>query len=112
MSKTSWKKLVGKSYLTGEDLGDKEVTLTINEVSLQEVRNQKGKENKPVATFVGTEMKLVLNVTNLRTIARNLGSKFIEDWAGQQITLIPKKGRFFGEQQTVVRIKSDKSKIL
>jgi len=54
---------------------------------------------------------LVLNVTNMKSIAKIAGSNYIEDWAGVEITLIPVKGVFFGESQEVVRIKKDVSNI-
>ena len=111
MSKTHWRAIAGKEYLIGEELDGKEVTLTIKEVVQEELQNQKGKEIKPVASFVGTDRKLVLNVTNMKAIAKVLGTPYIDDWAGKQITLKPVKGRFFGEDQTVVRIKQDYSNI-
>ncbi len=105
--KTHWRTIAGKEYLVGEELNGKEVTLTIEKVELTEIRNQKGVETKPVAFFVGTEKKLVLNVTNMKAITRALKTGYIEDWAGKQITLIPQSGRFFGVQQEVIRIKTD-----
>jgi tRNA splicing ligase len=111
MTKTHWRTIAGKEYLVGEELLGKEVPLTIKEVKIEELQNQKGKENKPVASFEGTERKLVLNITNMKTIAKVLGTPFTEEWAGKQITLIPVSGRFFGEDQIVVRIKQDYSSI-
>jgi len=109
--KTHWRTVAGKEYLVGEELNDKDVTLTIDKVTVEELQNAKGKENKPVMTFEGTDRKLVLNVTNMKTIAKVLKTSYIEEWAGQQITLTPLKGRFFGEDQTVIRIKQDLTKI-
>ncbi len=110
-NKTHWRTIAGKEFLVGEELAGKDVTLTINEVKIEELRNKQGKENKPVMSFIGTERKLVLNVTNMASIAKALGSSFIEDWSDQKITLTPVKGRFFGEDQEVIRIKQDFSKI-
>ncbi len=107
MTKTHWRIVAGKEYLVGEMLNDKEVILTIEKVERIEIQNQKGKEIKPVAFFKGTEQRLVLNTTNMRSIAKALKTPFIEEWAGKQITLIPVQGRFFGEDQTVIRIKTD-----
>jgi len=107
MSKTHWRTVAGKEYLVGEELNGKEVTLTIEKVELTEIRNQKGVETKPVAFFVGTTKRLVLNVTNMKAIARALGSGYIEDWQNKKITLIPQSGRFFGVNQEVIRVKTD-----
>jgi len=105
MSKTHWRKIAGKEYLVGEQLDGKDVTLTIKAVVQEELQNAKGKETKPVITFEKTDLKLVVNVTNMKSIARVLGTPYVEEWAGQEITLTPLKGTFFGEEQEVVRIK-------
>jgi len=110
-SKTHWRKVAGKEYLVGEQLDGKDVTLTIKSVVKETLQNAKGKEVKPVITFEKTDLKLVVNVTNMKAIAKVLGTPFIEEWAGQQITLTPVKGTFFGEEQEVVRIKQNYSNI-
>lgn len=109
--KEHWRQLVGKEFLIGEELGGKDVTLTIKELKLEMLQNVKGKEEKPVLYFEKTEKKLVLNVTNMRDISKVLGTPYYADWAGRQITLTPLEGRFFGEDQTVIRIKKDYSQI-
>ncbi len=109
--KTHWRTVAGKEFLVGEELNNKDVTLTIKNVAIEEVQNKQGKEKKPVASFVGTPKKLILNVTNMKSIAKVLKTPFVEDWAGKQITLTPVKGRFFGEDQEVVRIKMDYSQV-
>jgi hypothetical protein len=111
MNKIHWRSLVGKEYLVGEELAGKDVTLTIKSVTIEELQNAKGKETKPVAAFEGTDRKLVLNVTNLKSIAKALKTPYTEEWIGKQVTLTPVKGRFFGEDQIVVRIKQDYSSI-
>lgn len=109
--KTHWRAIAGKEYLVGEELNSKEVALTIEKAVVETLQNQKGTEEKPVLSFVGTDRKLVLNVTNMKTISKVLGSPYVEEWAGQKITLMPVKGRFFGEDQDVIRIKQDFSHI-
>ena len=109
--KTHWRKLTNKEFIVGEMLDGKEVTLVIKSVAVEELQNKQGKENKPVIRFNGTDQKLVLNVTNLKTISKVLKTPFIEEWTGQKITLIPIKGTFFGEEQEVIRIKKDYSNI-
>lgn len=105
--KTHWRKIAGKEFLIGEMLDGKEVTLTIDHATQEEVQSQKGKEKKAVIYFKGTTQKMVANVTNMKAIAKELGSPYVEDWAGKQITLIPVSGRFFGEEQEVIRIKQN-----
>jgi hypothetical protein len=107
MKKTHWRQIAGKEFLIGEMLNGQDTTLTIKEVKIEELQNKAGKENKPVISFEKTDYKLVLNVTNMKTIAKVLGTPYIEEWAGQNITLTPIKGRFFGEEQEVIRIKQN-----
>ena len=106
MNKTHFRKLLGKEFLTGEELDGKDVELTIKTASQEEVQGQKGKENKLVLSFEKTDRKLILNITNAKAIAKIAGSGFVEDWPGKPITLTPIKGVFFGEAQEVIRIKS------
>jgi len=111
MSKTHWRKIAGKEFLVGEMLDGKDIKLTIKEVRQEEIQNIKGKETKPVCYFHKTDQKLVLNVTNMKAISQVLGSPFIEEWAGKEITLTTIRGRFFGEDQEVIRIKKDIQKL-
>ena len=110
-NKTHWRKLAGKEFLVGEMLDGKDTTLTIKSVAIEELQNKQGKEKRPVVSFEKTDLKLVLNVTNMKSISKALDTPFIEEWTGRQVTLTPVKGMFFGEQQTVVRIKQDYSQI-
>ncbi len=109
--KNHWRTLTNKSYLVGELLDGKETTLTIKRVTKEEIQNQKGKEIKPVIVFEETELKMVVNVTNLKSISKVLGTPFIDEWIGGKITLVPTKGRWFGEDQVALRIKMDYSNI-
>jgi len=109
--KEHWRSLMGKEFLIGEELNGQDVTLTIKNVLIEELQNAKGKEKKPVMTFDGTDKKVVMNVTNMKSVAKALKSPYPEDWVGQRITLTPVSGYFFGEQQTVIRIKQDFSKV-
>jgi len=111
MSKTHWRKVAGKEYLIGEELDGKDIKVTIEAVKIMEIQNQQGKEKKPVMSFKGSTRKLVLNVTNMKTIAKEVGSSYVEDWAGKEITLTPVQGKFFGVDQEVIRIKQDFSNI-
>lgn len=112
--KTHWRQVAGKEYLVGEQLNGKETTLTIKNVvkedvlNLQETIKNKGEkvyDKKAVMYFEKTDLKLVMNVTNLKTTSKVLGSKFVQDWIGKQITLIPVTAKFYGEVSEVIRIK-------
>ena len=118
--KTHWRKLAGKHNLVGEMLNNKDVTLTIlkavneNVINIQKTKKNDGEpvyDKKAVLYFVGTDQKLILNTTNMKSISKVLGTPFIEDWENRQITLTPLHGKFFGEMQDVIRIKQDYSQV-
>ena len=111
MNKQHFRKLLGKEFLTGEELDGKDVTLTIKTATQDDVQGQKGKEKKLVLTFEKTDRKLILNITNAKAISKVAGSGFVEDWIGVPITLMPVKGVFFGEAQEVIRIKQEHKKL-
>jgi hypothetical protein len=119
MSKEHWRALMGKTYLVAEILNGKEATMTIGTakkepvIKIQETKKQRKEvfEDKLVLRFKGTDFKLVLNVTNAETIANVLGSGYPVDWIGQQITLYPIQGKFFGEEKEAIRIKQDFSNV-
>ena len=114
--KTHWRMIAGKKNIVGELLQGNELTMTIKEIKKEDVINiRKTKANKGepvydqkgVLYFEKTEMKLVLNTTNYKSITSVLGSPFIEDWVGKKITLVPLDGKWFGEEQTAIRIKAN-----
>jgi hypothetical protein len=47
---------------------------------------------------------MVANATNLKRIAKLLGSPFIEDWTNKRITLTTEKVKAFGEMHDAVRV--------
>lgn len=88
------------SYLKAADLKGKPVALTIKEVKLQDV----GDDRKLVVYFKGTEKSLVLNKTNANSIAVVTGSEDTDDWTGKKITLYPMKTEYQGKRVPAIRI--------
>jgi len=104
--------LFPNDYIKAADLRGNDVTLTIKDVRVEELRTTGGNEEKAVVTFEELERrkkkgphKLVLNKTNAQTIAKALGSNETEDWKGQKITLYPTTCQAFGETVDCVRIR-------
>ncbi len=92
-------------YVKGDDLQEREVTLTIKAVTMETMMPTPGQETEEmVVWFKGTEKGYVLNQTNARTIAKLYGDD-TDDWPGKRITLYPKHGFFFGKNQTVANVK-------
>jgi hypothetical protein len=61
-----------------------------------------------VARLKGAKKPLILNKTNCQIITRNLGTPYIEEWAGKSITIYAAKVRAFGEMTEAIRVKAQK----
>lgn len=107
MEKTHWKKLTNPDYLGAYALqAGEEKTLTIRKVSNEVVVGTDGKkETCQVAFFVEREKPMILNRTNMKTIAKIYNSPYIEDWGGKKITVYVKKVKAFGEVVDALRIR-------
>lgn len=91
-------------YLTAEDLGDKLVTATIEEVDLEEIGMGADKSKKLVIAFTGKKKRFVVNKTNANTIAKVLGSDDTDDWIGQRIALRAMEVEFQGSMVMSIRV--------
>src|SRR5687768_3981483 len=100
--------LFPKEYLATEDLGGKEVTLTISKLVSEEVRTEKGEVDKWIIHFKEMEervrkdrkqvnKRLPLNKTNAKSIQKLYGSE-TDDWLGKKITLYPTSCMAFGKE--------------
>lgn len=112
--KTHWKKLDNPNYLGAYSLMDgetKEITVTIEIVKNEEVKNERGSENCRVVYFkekkVGNiDMKpMILNTTNSKLIEKIHQTPYIEDWKGKQITIYVAKIKAFGDMLDALRIR-------
>lgn len=105
-TKTHWKRLINPDYLgayslpPGEDL-----TVVIDWVANEQVAGTGGKKEEcTVAHLKGDVKPFILNVTNSKSIAKLYGP-YIEDWAGQPVTLFATTTKFGGEVVECVRIR-------
>lgn len=91
-------------YIIGDSLIDKTITVTMDNVRIEEMQNNRGKkEEKYVLYFRETDKGLILNKTNSKTIAKLYGAE-TDQWSGMQITLYGEKVKAFGETHDVVRV--------
>lgn len=106
--KTHWREILQTNYLGAHDLKGKEPTVTIKEAKREDVFcPESGKnETRLVVTFQNAKKPWIVNVTNNKRIEKLVGSPFLEDWAGKQITLTTEKVKAFGEVRDAVRVKS------
>jgi len=96
---------VNQFYGSGEtlreaDLAGRDVTVTIANVLFREFDDG----NKIELQFSETDKKLILNVTNARTIADMYGDN-TDGWAGRPITLFPTTTDFSGKRVACIRIR-------
>lgn len=91
------------NYLKADDLGGKNVTVTIESVELAELGQGNDKESKLLISFVSKEKKLVCNKTNAGTIAGLYGQE-TDDWAGKKITIGPREVEFQGKMVMAIRV--------
>lgn len=74
-------------WLAPADLQGRAPRLTIEAATLEEVRNQKGGQDKKIAVaFKGARKKLLLNKTNARALAAAYGNN-TEGWIGKGVVL-------------------------
>lgn len=93
-------------YLKASDLNDQTVTVTISDIKIEQVGQDR--DTKPVAYFQGKTKGLVLNKTNSRKIASIAGSPETDDWVGVQIAIFPTETEFAGESVECIRVKAAK----
>jgi hypothetical protein len=94
-------------YLTAADLDGKAFTLTIRDVTLEEMKTHDNKMvQKPVAWFERAQRGFVLNATNARIIAALYGDN-TENWRGCRITIYATRVKAFGSNVDAIRVKEE-----
>ena len=108
-TKTHWRKVFNSDYLGSCDLEDgKDLKAVIKSVSVQNVKNTDGKEQKcNVAIFTDANLKpMILNSTNCKTVKKFTKTPFIDDWNNVAIQIYVKDDiKAFGEITEGLRIR-------
>ena len=91
-------------FIKAADLQGQEWPVTITRLTMEEIENERGREEKPVLSFQGVSKALVVNVTNFDSIAEMHGEE-TDNWPGKEIVLFPTTTRFGGKTVDCVRIK-------
>lgn len=108
MAKTHWKQLVNNDYIGAYALDGQDLTLTIGKVAKEIVTGSSGrKEECTVIHWREDQLPMICNRTNAKTISKLYGP-YVEDWAGNCITLFPTTTRFGGETVECLRIRPQK----
>lgn len=111
--KTNWRKHDKTDFLGAVDvdeLGVKEITLTIEKVEWKDVKVRGSKDHKRIATFKEPGFKpMIINVTNGKAIKKVVNSQYLEDWVNLEVVIYIKEGVKFGSDITeALRIRSVK----
>lgn len=110
---THYKKLMNPDYLGAYALDPgKDLIVTIRSVANEMIIGADGKKEECiVARFQERDIKpMILNATNCKTIAKLVGSPFIENWQGMKIQLFVEKVKAFGDVVEALRVRPFKPK--
>jgi hypothetical protein len=91
------------NFLKADDLGGKDVTVTIESCEMESIGQGHDKQDKLVLSFVGKGKKMVTNKTNAKTIAKLHGDD-TDDWPGKRIILSPREVEFQGDMVMAIRV--------
>jgi hypothetical protein len=89
--------------LKAEDIGDRQVTVTIADCREQELGEEK--ERKAVLYFEGKAKGLALNLTNFQTLFGLFGTDESDDWKGKRIVLYTEPTKFGNKTVPGIRIR-------
>lgn len=103
---TPWRKMFDYRFLSGEDLMNKDWTLTIKAVKREQVYSQQKKSNEDQLAiwFTQGEKGMIVNKTNAKVISKVTGTPYIEQWVGKTITIRAERVKAFGEITMAVRV--------
>ena len=108
MSETHWKRLINPDYLGAYSLeAGEDMVLTIREVKRETITGTGGKKEEcPVCHWQEKQKPMILNVTNMKVIARMYGP-YIEKWAGKKVQIYGSTTKFGGDTVECLRIRKD-----
>ncbi len=89
-------------WLAAADLGDKEPTVIIDRVVLEEINDT---EQKPVIYFKKVKKGMICNKTNWKTIAYIHKSDDSDDWTGKEVALYVELVNMQGQMKPALRVK-------
>lgn len=110
MAKTHWKKLHNPDYLGAYSLDDPTLVVEIKKVEKRQIMGADGKKDDAVVAELVGQKPMILNATNMKTIASLYGN-YIEDWVGKKITLFVANVKAFGTVTEALRVAGEIPKI-
>jgi hypothetical protein len=102
---TVWDELFPGRFLRAGLLKGKDATLTIREVFLERMPNDKGVEEvRGILSFDKTDKQLAINKTNGLALRAMFGPQ-VQSWIGKRVTLYPTQDRFGGKMVDAIRVR-------
>ena len=108
MEKTHYRKLRNPNYIGSYELmtGGEPKDMVVEIVSAAKENVQNGdKREEAMVIKLKNQKPFIVNSTNAKSIAKALGSPYVEDWSGKHITLYVAKIRAFGETVDALRVR-------
>lgn len=105
MAKTHWKKLHNPDYLGAYSLDESTMVVEIKKVEKRQIPGSDGKKDDAVVAELVGQKPMILNATNMKTIASLYGN-YIEDWVGKKITLFVATVKAFGTTTDALRVEA------
>lgn len=104
---THWKKLTNPNYLGAYSLDPgQEINVTILKVVREIVIGVDGKKEECTVAHLKNQKPLILNATNSKAITQALGTPYIEQWTGGEITIYAAKVKAFGDVVDALRVRT------
>ena len=103
-----WKRLINPDYLGAYSLDPgKDLVLTIKSVGREMITGTGGKrEECPVCHWQEEQKPMILNVVNMKTIAKMYGSDY-DNWPGKRVQIYASTTKFGGDTVECLRIRKD-----
>jgi hypothetical protein len=99
-------KMFPGKYLKAEDIGNREVSVTIRKVVVETIKGKDGNEDKYVVYFDGKQKGLILNKTNATKIAAVAEEPDSKNWSGVDIVLYSTLVSFGSGEVQAIRVKA------
>ena len=104
--KTHWKKHFNPKYLGAYSLENGEdLVVKIIELIDEEVQGSDGNKEILPVLYLKNQKPFILNKTNATTIAKVVGSDYVEDWPGHKIQIFATSVSAFGTNTMALRVR-------
>ena len=112
MAKTHWKKLRNPDYIGAYAIDPgTEPVYTIKLVRNEMVVGADGKKEECTVMHFHENVKpMILNATNAKTVAKMVGSDYVEEWQGHRVQLFCAQVKAFGDTVEALRIRPKEPK--